>query len=323
MKNTAQYKAKNLVDEDPYSYLPHHTVDGLTSIADDEYFQDTFDRIDSFLARREIIVTNNSRYQQLKSILRRPIPNLISNIDFYKFYMANRDLSLLLAIVNTSPGNEGNLPNLKRAILEDQLAPDATNTKSPGRDFLFEHFARAFFVAAGCQVEAGEPDWLCCYHSLKFGVAVKRSSLASLEKNIKKARDQIHLSKKRGIILLDVSHNDSSTARQFFDGNAEEYFGHVHAWMRDNVLNFIDKNFKRWKITGEEIPAIITFHFGTFIDGDKLTTAHHFNEYRVEFSREMTAKELYQNYLLDRLMDTLHTTLPASGITVPQVPCTT
>lgn len=323
MNKFAQHRITELKPANQYDYRSHHSIETPLEWFDEKYFQSLFDSIDEYLIRWDIDIHQNCRYQQIKAELTLDIKNW-GNINFQRFYMAMRDLSLLSAIIQTTT-TEGKLPqSLRRALSEDALVPQVPNDRSPGRDHLFELFVGSFFRAAGCDVVTAEPDWQCRYHSFQFGAAAKRCSLNSIENHVKKARDQIANTGKRGMIMLDVSHNDPFNFRKIFVGTREDYRRHVHTWMAERLVKPLQRKARSWRVQGENIPGIFSFYFGIHFDTerDSFNIFHHFNVYSVEYSRELTSEEWYEDYLFNKLVFALRSTLPVAGLTFPQVKST-
>lgn len=293
----------------------HHNIVTSEKL-DMQHFEERFQQIDALLERLGIREKNNSRYSQIKNVIRGRSQNRQTDDDDFKEMMAITDLGILQGIVNTFGDSTVVPPNFERALFEDSLVAGEGCQHNPGRDFLFEHYVAAQFKGAGCTVVAGEPDWIANYHGYSFGIAAKRFRIKSLEKNIKKARDQIKTSGLPGLIAIDVSRDSPLNKGIEFKGTREEYISCIHDWIYKEIVPILDKNLRRWKIFGEEVHYIVIHHFGNFFEEhtDILTTVHHFTVYDIKFSREATIEELWYQYVLEKMIQSLHTSAPHANV---------
>jgi hypothetical protein len=128
--------------------------------------------------------------------------------DFEAAVEAERDMQVFAFVFDQVPAhpNDTGFHRLIRTALKDSLLPQDDRTRSKGRDAQFE-----LFVAAVCQssgmlpVVREEPDVTCVVQRIKFGIAAKRvKSVASLEKRVRDAADQVRRTRLPGIIALDT-----------------------------------------------------------------------------------------------------------------------
>lgn len=227
-----------------------------------------FDAIDLFLKSRGINVLPASRYGELKRIIK-SMPSHVKDeqaaINFaQKIKYAFTDFIQIKAIVENYSHLRNFPKNLATAFFKDTLIPNGS--RSPGRDFLFEHFVGARFSTAGCKVIQYEPDFICSYENVKFGIAAKKLSVGNLHPRISKARDQIIASGMPGIIILDLSSDFLKNGNSIFVSSHEDYIQTVHNWMESNFLSKIRSHWKEWGLDGAVIPAVMAFNIGTYLD---------------------------------------------------------
>jgi hypothetical protein len=269
-----------------------------------------FDDIDKYIDHLGIRPAAKGRYDSVKNVIQGYFSGKIE-VSQKELLWAQVDLLQIRAIVETSR-HETKLPDsLRRALYEDPLIPSA-DKPSPGRNLLFEHFIAAKFKGAGCTVHQEEPDWRCYFSPICFTVAVKRASLAQLEKRIREARDQILRHPEMGIIVIDITKNDATNMGEVFEGSAEEYRNHVHKWIGEHAALPLLRNQLQWKLFREKIPAVIFFHMGVgFVQGVPLVLPH-FSLIRI--GTPPTKWGRYNGLIIDELIESFHLSHPENGV---------
>lgn len=122
---------------------------------------------------------------------------------------------------------------LSQLVGGSACAVDEKKHSSP-RDFQFETFVGAVFKLSGFDVAFDEPDIVVSDNAQCIGIAAKRlRSLKRLEKNCKKASQQIINSGRPGLIAIDISHaikpgccintNDLEGARHMIENIANNF----------------------------------------------------------------------------------------------------
>jgi len=96
---------------------------------------------------------------------------------------------------------------LVKKLLKDSVLPQSDRKESVGRNSQFHLYLVAVCQKAGLlPVSYNEPDVSCTIAGRAFGIAAKRmKNLEQFEGHIKKAADQIHRSKRPGIIAVELS----------------------------------------------------------------------------------------------------------------------
>lgn len=122
---------------------------------------------------------------------------------------AERDLQVLAFVFEMADehATDAEFGRLVRNALKDSLLPNDDRSNSRGRDAQFELFVGAVCQNAGLHPVAREqPDVTCHIEGIKFGIAVKRiKSIANLQKNVRKAAEQIEGTRLPGIIALETN----------------------------------------------------------------------------------------------------------------------
>lgn len=226
-----------------------------------------FDSIESFLKIRGITALPASRYAEGKRLILSSPPyenpeELANYAEKLKYAVG--DFVQIKAIVENYTQLQEFPKNLVTAFFKDSLIPN--NKVTPGRNFLFEHFVGARFSTAGCEVIQYEPDFICTYKGVRFGIAAKKLSIHNLQSNISKAKKQIIKSGIQGLIVLDVSSDFLKIDKLMFVGGYDDYMRGVRAWMNSHYRTQIRARWKEWGLDNSIIPAVIAFNIGTFLN---------------------------------------------------------
>ena len=129
------------------------------------------------------------------------------DIDFEIAIESLRDINQLSFIINHLDMDQNTIAHQKlRRALKDSALPQKDVKQSTGRDTQFE-----LYIAAICTkallvpIDFAEPDLLVYLDEQQFGIAAKRlKSRDNLEKNIRKAGNQIKKAGIPGIIAIDT-----------------------------------------------------------------------------------------------------------------------
>lgn len=233
-------------------------------------FEANFDKIDFYLANRNVSPTSDSRYARGKKIFKsvffansEPVNYQVAQ-DEVKY--AFTDFVQMKAIVENYTHLRKLPRNLQTAFFKDPLTPNGSF--SQGRNFLFEHYIGARFSAAGCEVRQAEPDFICKRDEQRFGVAAKKLKIGNLEPRISKAKKQIMGSGLPGIIVLDLSEDLLDSSVLFYQNNYDEYIGNIHRSMQEKFYSILRRQWERWGLIRTSIPAVIAFHIGAYFDNE-------------------------------------------------------
>ncbi|HDR9028724.1 TPA: hypothetical protein QDB14_002923 [Burkholderia vietnamiensis] len=257
----------------PYTYIsngiepndPRHRSFG--SVMRDNLRQD-YGRIDEFLRERGIAPSATARYSHQRRIVDDFFQDGIVPEDEGKaraLLSALVDLSQVWAVISTY-SDVRKLPTNFRTALFCDPHQHLLGAASKGRDTLMEYYAGSRLKAAGCDVRRDEPDLICTFDGLEFGVAVKRFKIENLERHVRKARDQIDVARRPGLIVMDVTQSSPLMEKPFF-GRVDEYRAAAWDWTEQHLFKPLRRNWKAWGLDRRKIPYVIAFHHGVCFDG--------------------------------------------------------
>lgn len=232
--------------------------------------------IDTFLAEKGIQPTPNARYSIQRAIVYRFMRREEElTVDEERSYLAAIvDIGMMWAVVSEYRGRHKLPKNLRSAFFRDPVQMVA-GAPSRGRDTLAEFYAGARFKAAGCEISWEEPDVVCTFESLKFGLAVKRFKVGegNLEEHIRKARNQIERRNLPGIIVLDVTQS-SPFLEVPHRGTQDELRAVADEWKQEHFYRPMHRRAAEWGIDQRRIPYVLCFlHYAGFLpDGRVIRT---------------------------------------------------
>ena len=135
-----------------------------------------------------------------------------------------------------------------RRLVSGPSAPAPGSKHSPAHDFQFESFVAAVCELSGYEIGFAEPDVVVRDDSCAFGIAAKRpSSKRRIEKNCRKAANQIRRSGLPGLIALDITRaaypdqcintNDLAGATLFVQSAVNNFAADNHRMFRDVCID--------------------------------------------------------------------------------------
>ncbi|WP_174991993.1 hypothetical protein [Burkholderia arboris] len=228
---------------------------------------------------------------------------------FQSFTRSAIDLSMIWAVLSTHKKYQKLPRDIRVAFFKDPINP-INNINSAGRDKLFEYYVGARFNAAGCSIRYDEPDVICNYKNIEFGVAAKRFRVENLQQHIKKARNQIEKSGLPGVIALDVTPSSPFTEHPYFE--TPDHFRHAaDKWLFDVFHSQVNKYGDQWKLDGIKTPIIICFLQSIFAIEDG-TLAFFAKKYILNINpkREPSKTEAIQIRIIQEAVESLRRTLP-------------
>ncbi|WP_431207526.1 hypothetical protein [Burkholderia cepacia] len=226
-----------------------------------------FARIDEFLSERKIVPLANARYGLQREVVLRFTDGLPQNeADACALVDALVDLAQIWAVISMYRDHEKLPSELRTAFFSDPL-PDGQRSSGKGRNTLTELYASARFKAAGCSTRKAEPDFMCEFRGVEFGLAVKRFKISNLEQHVRKARRQIQGTGRGGVIVLDVSQSNPVLSKPFV-GTVDAYRSEVGGWMDKHFFDPLKRNWKSWGLDQRYVPYVVCFNNGICFGDD-------------------------------------------------------
>ncbi|CAM2340966.1 conserved hypothetical protein [Burkholderia vietnamiensis] len=258
----------------PYSYSsnglpaldPNHrsfaTVRHFTEIPQD------YARIDAFLSERGIRPLANARYGLQRNVVQRFLDGEIPENDAGATALAIAlvDLAQMWAVISTYRELRKLPADLRTAFFSDPVEL-SRGGPSKGRDALMEYYAGARFKAAGCSIRKAEPDIVCQFRSVEFGLAVKRFKIDNLEQHVRKARRQIENTGRGGVIVLDVTQSNPTLSAPV-GGTVDGYRTAMLEWMEEHFYQPLRRNWQAWGLDRRKVPYVVCFNHGVFFGDD-------------------------------------------------------
>ena len=171
-------------------------------------------------------------------------------------------LRIIVEAAKKSPQRAVWASQLRKLASGPVFGTEETTASSP-RDTQFECFVAAVAARAGYNVAFAEPDIILNEGKLRFGVAAKRPrSLASVEKNCRKAARQIAATKLPGILALDLTHA-LHAGKCFTPATREE----ATNFAQSSIQSFLDENEKllRRSIGNRAVAILAAVHVPAII----------------------------------------------------------
>jgi hypothetical protein len=271
-------------------------------------------KIDEFLSNRKEGSNGSSRYDKIKKIFSEYDSKDLIQDSINRINLAFIDVLQIMAVINTHSEIRTLPKKFKAALFNDEFI--SKSGKSPGRDSLFEYYVGARFKAAGCKTADEEPDLMCTFQGIKFGVAVKRFNLEKMESHLRKARDQIRNTGKPGIIAVDITANDIFNSKVPFIGSRDEYTKYVHKWMDEKFTSMLKRKVRQIGLNTENTPSILGFHLGSAFDHNASQFYHmsHFTSFNTMEKPPPTIESILLTQKIFLAIENLRRTLPESNI---------